>query len=260
MSNEIQIETILKRDRAIVMSGLVGITVLAWLYIFHMAREMGSMEMEMAMPRMQAWGSIDFVLIFIMWAIMMVAMMIPSASPMILMFSVTNRRRREGQGPFVPTSVFLLGYLVVWAGFSALATLAQWSLHTAALLSPMMVSTSPILGGALLLTAGIFQWTPLKHTCLRHCRSPLAFLMTEWREGTSGAFLMGLKHGGYCVGCCWMLMSLLFVTGVMNLLWVAIIAAFILIEKVFPAGGWVGRIAGLLLIGCGTWIFIEALI
>jgi predicted metal-binding membrane protein len=147
--------------------------------------------------------------------------------------------------------------LVLWTLFSALAAVAQWGLHSAALLSPMMVGTSPILGGVLLLAAGIFQWTPLKHVCLRHCRTPLGFIMTEWQEGRWGAFRMGLKHGSYCVGCCWFLMALLFVAGVMNLAWVAVIAAFVLLEKVVPAGPWVGRIAGVVLVGWGLWMALP---
>ena len=151
----------------------------------------------------------------------------------------------------MPTMVFLAGYVLVWMGFSMLASLAQWGLHSLALLSPMMVSTSPILGGLILVAAGVLQWTPLKSTCLTHCRSPLGFLMTEWREGPRGALIMGLHHGGYCVGCCWSLMALLFVAGVMNLLWVATIAAFVLVEKVVPRGELVGRIAGGVLVLAG---------
>jgi predicted metal-binding membrane protein len=184
----------------------------------------------------------------------MVAMMIPSAAPMILMFAGVNRRRREQQVPYVPTSVFLLGYLVVWAAFSVLATAAQWGLHAASLLSPMMVSTTPVLGGILLLVAGIYQWTPLKHACLSKCRSPLGFVLNEWREGRWGAFLMGLKHGSYCTGCCWSLMALLFVAGVMNLLWVAAIAGFILLEKLAPAGQRMGQAAGVLMIAGGVML------
>jgi len=122
------------------------------------------------------------------------------------------------------------------------------------LLSPMMVSTSPILGGALLITAGVFQWTRFKNACLAHCRSPLAFLTADWREGRWGALVMGLKHGAFCTGCCWFLMMLLFVAGVMNIWWVAAITAFVLIEKVAPKGLWVGRVAGVLLIGWGGWL------
>ena len=203
------------------------------------------------MPHMQAWGATEVLLTWVMWAVMLVAMMTPSAAPMILMFATVNRRHRGQQGPVVPTTVFLLGYLLVWGGFSVVATLAQWGLHTAALLSPMMVSTSPMLGGLLLLAAGIFQWTPLKSTCLTQCRSPLGFLLTEWREGTWGALVMGFRHGMYCVGCCWVLMALLFVAGVMNLLWVAAIAALVLVEKVLPRGKLVGRVAGGVLLLAG---------
>ncbi len=201
------LEALLKRDRTVVLGGLVGISALAWAYMFYLAWDMEQMDMEMVMPQMQAWGALDLLLLFVMWAVMMVAMMVPSASPLILIFARVNRQRREQADPVIPTTVFLLGYLLVWTGFSAVATLAQWSLHAAALLSPMMISTSPILGGILLLAAGLFQWTPLKNACLKHCRSPLGFLMTEWRDGAQGALTMGLMHGSYCVGCCWILMT-----------------------------------------------------
>jgi len=153
--------------------------------------------------------------------------------------------------------IFLSGYPLVWTGFSALTTLAQWGLHEAALLSPMMVSTSPILGGVLLLAAGLFQWTPLKYACLNHCRSPLGFLMTDWRDGRRDALLMGLKHGSYRTGCCWFLMALLFVAGVMNLLWVAAITAFVLIEKAAPRGDLIGRFAGVVLCAAGLIMLIQ---
>jgi len=216
--------------------------------------------MDMAMPQMQAWSGGDFLLAFAMWGMMMVAMMVPTAAPMILLFATVNRRRHEQQGPYVPTGVFLLAYVLVWGGFAAGATLAQWRLHQAALLSPMMASTTAYVGGALLLAAGVYQWSPIKGVCLTKCRTPLGFLMSEWREGTRGALRMGLRHGSYCVGCCWVLMTLLFVTGVMNLLWVAAIAAFILVEKVTPAGPWLGRITGLLLAGGGIWVIARALV
>ncbi|MFQ5788944.1 MAG: DUF2182 domain-containing protein [Acidobacteriota bacterium] len=248
------LEAVLKRDRTIVMTGLFGVAVLAWVYMFHLAWDMKGMDMsaEMAMPQMQAWDAMNLILLFVMWAVMMVAMMVPSAAPLILLFAKVNRQKRERQDPVVPTAVFLLGYLLVWAGFSAAATLAQWGLHSAALLSPMMMSTSPLLGGMLLIGAGIFQFTPLKRACLVHCRSPLGFLMTEWREGKLGALIMGVKHGTYCVGCCWILMALLFVAGVMNLLWVATITAFVLVEKVIPRGELVGRVAGVGLMLAGV--------
>jgi predicted metal-binding membrane protein len=184
-------------------------------------------------------------------------MMIPSAAPMILTFALVQRKRREWERPFVPAGIFLLGYLVVWTGFSALAAVAQWMLHAQALLSPMMVGTSPILGGALLVTAGIFQWTPLKNACLAHCRSPLDFLMTGWREGKCGALAMGLKHGAYCTGCCWFLMALLFVAGVMNVWWIAILSTFVLLEKVVPNGLLLGKVAGVLFAVWGMWMMVK---
>jgi predicted metal-binding membrane protein len=246
------IESILRRDRLVLAASLTVLTLLAWAYLLYLAWDMQHMDMEMAMPQMQAWGAVEYVLMFVMWAVMMAAMMIPSAAPMILMFARVNRERRGQQRPYVPTAVFLAGYLTVWTVFSALATLVQGALHQAALLSPMMVSTSPVLGGALLFAAGAFQFTPLKSTCLDHCRSPLLVIMSEWREGAQGAFVMGLRHGSYCAGCCWILMALLFVAGVMNLLWVAAITVFVLVEKAAPQGVWVGRTAGLALIAAGA--------
>lgn len=254
-------DTVLRRDRIIVLSALAAITALSWVYVLSLISDMRNMEMgaEMAMPQMQAWGGVDFALTFSMWAVMMVAMMTPSAAPMILMFAGVNRRRREQQVSYVPTGVFLMGYLVVWAGFSVLATTAQWALHAVFLLSPMMALTSPVFGGVLLLAAGIYQWTPLKHACLSKCRSPLGFVLNEWREGRWGAFLMGLKHGVYCTGCCWSLMALLFVAGVMNLLWVAAIAGFVLLEKVAPGGERLGRVVGVVVVGWGVWMVAGVL-
>ena len=168
------------------------------------------------MPAMQHWTAWDLVLVFLMWTIMMVAMMLPAASPMVLLFAEISRRRND-RDAFVSSWYFLSGYLTAWNGFSILATLAQWGLLTADLVSPMMVSTNKILGAGLLLIAGLFQFSPLKNACLVHCRSPIGFFATEWRPGSLGAFKMGLKHGGYCLGCCWALMGLLFAFGVMNL-------------------------------------------
>lgn len=259
MQSGTTLEAVLRRDRIIVVSGLVSVSLLAWAYMGYLAWNMERMDMsmEMAMPRMQVWSFLDLLLLFVMWAVMMVAMMVPTAAPMILMFATINRKRQGQQEPFVPTTIFLTGYVLVWTGFSVVATLAQWGLHTAALLSPMMVSTSSVLGGILLLAAGVFQWTPLKYTCLRHCRSPLGFFMTDWREGRRGALIMGLRHGSYCTGCCWSLMALLFVAGVMNLLWVALITAFVLVEKVVPRGELVGRIAGGVLVVAGLVVFSQ---
>jgi predicted metal-binding membrane protein len=274
------LEKVLKRDRIIVLCGLALLTLLAWAYLLYEARQMNnnmptgtgmnmpmdgtdvkmSMSMDMAMPQMQTWQRLDLLLIFIMWAVMMVGMMLPTAAPMILLFTAISRKRREQQRPFVSTGTFVFGYLTIWTAFAAIATLTQWRLHSAALISPMMVSTSAALGGGLLIGAGIFQWTPLKRACLSHCRSPLDFITTRWREGKTGAFLMGLNHGAYCVGCCWVLMSLLFVAGVMNLLWIAVIAAFVLVEKVAPPkiNLWISRSAGVALVAWGIWLALLA--
>src|ERR1700737_1894284 len=220
MQGSSRVEGGLRRDRMIVLAGLVTIAAFAWAYLIHLTFQMGTMERAMDMATcVQTWTVMDLVLLFVMWAVMMVAMMVPTATAMILAFATINRRRRAQGQPYVGTAVFLGGYVVVWAGFSVLATLAQWGLHAAALLSSMMVSTSPILGGVLLLSAGVFQWSPLKHVCLKQCRSPLGFLMTDWREGPRGAFIMGLRHGIYCTGCCGFLMGLFFVLGGMNFSW-----------------------------------------
>lgn len=254
-------DAVLRRDRAFVVSGIACIAAIAWAYMLYLGWGMdNSMGMEMAMPRTQGWGTVDFVLMFVMWAVMMVAMMTPSATPMILTFSRINRSRREQRDPFVATGAFLAGYLVVWTAFSAVATSAQWALHRAALLSPMMVSNNSLLGGMLLIGAGVFQFTSLKHACLTHCRSPIGFFMTEWREGTRGAFFMGVHHGIYCVGCCWLLMALLFVAGVMNLLWVATIAAYVLVEKIAPAGHRVSQAIGMCMILAGSWMIAGPLV
>jgi predicted metal-binding membrane protein len=260
MTPRLTLEAVLKRDRWVVAAGLAGIALLAWGYLAYEARAMyhtgvcRCAGLQMSGPDTDPWDAATLLPLFLMWAEMMVAMMIPSAAPMILTFAAVNRKRREQERPFVPAGIFLLGYVVVWTVFSAVAAVAQWVLHGAALLSPLMVSNSPRLGGAILLAAGVFQWTPLKHACLAHCRSPLGFLMTGWREGRRGAFLMGFKHGAYCTGCCWVLMALLFVAGVMNLWWVALIAVLVLVEKVAPQGLWIGRIAGAALAGWGVWM------
>jgi predicted metal-binding membrane protein len=256
------VETIFKRDRLIVLLALSGIALLAWGYMVHEARAMNlsgvccCAGMQMSGPDINPWSTSTLVPLFLMWSEMMVAMMIPSAAPMILTFALVQRKRREQEKPFVPTGIFLLGYLIVWTGFSAIAALAQWILHAKALLSPMMVSTSPVLGGTLLILAGVFQWTPLKNACLAHCRSPLGFLMTDWRERKWGALTMGLKHGMYCTGCCWFLMALLFVAGVMNVWWIAIIAVLVLLEKMAPKGLWLGKIAGAGLVAWGAWMMV----
>jgi predicted metal-binding membrane protein len=187
---------------------------------------------------------------FFMWWIMMVAMMLPSAAPMILLFAALNRKQRDSGQPYVATSIFALGYLAAWAGFSLVATMLQRAFELTGVLSPRLVATNVILGGVLLVAAGAYQLTPVKHACLRHCRSPLAFLGTRWQRGARGALRMGVRHGAYCVGCCWFLMGLLFFGGVMNLYWIAGLALFVLFEKTIPAGHWLGYATG---IGLSVW-------
>lgn len=261
------LEAVFKRERVVVAAGLILITLLAWGYTIYLAYNMGgmggglgTMGREMAMlPMMRSWTLWDFLLVFVMWSVMMVAMMVPSAAPMVLMFAAVYRKRREQGGPFVSTGVFLCGYLVVWSAFSLTAVLAQYALQQAALVSPMMETTAPWLGAALLGAAGAFQFMPLKEACLAKCRTPMGFIMTEWREGGRGAFIMGLRHGAYCTGCCWALMALLFVGGVMNLLWVAFLALFVMVEKVVPAGGLLGKAGGIVMIAWGAWMVAQSL-
>jgi predicted metal-binding membrane protein len=253
-------ESLLKRDRLIVLAALAATTLLAWGYMIREAQAMNltgaccCAGMAMSGPDINPWSSATLAPLFLMWAEMMVAMMLPSATPMILTFAKVQRNRREQERPFVATGIFLLGYLVIWTGFSALAAVMQWALHAKALLSPMMVSASPALGSALLIVAGVFQWTPLKNKCLASCCSPLNFLMTGWRDGRWGAFVMGLRHGTHCAGCCWFLMLLLFVAGVMNVWWIAILTALVLIEKILPRGLLLGKIAGVFFIAWGVWL------
>jgi predicted metal-binding membrane protein len=257
------LEQVLRRDRAVVISAILIIAAIAWAYTVYLSETgmgMGEgMSMGMAMADMRSWSVADFALMFVMWAVMMVAMMAPSAAPMLLMFASLNRKRREREAPYVPTAVFLAGYVIVWTVFAAAATGGNWGLHQASLLSSMMgASTSGYLGGALLLAAGAFQWSPLKYACLKQCRTPMGFLMTSWREGPGGALRMGLEHGSFCLGCCWALMLLLFVLGIMNLVWIAALAAFVLAEKVLPRSEWVSRGTGVLLAGWGMWAIATA--
>jgi predicted metal-binding membrane protein len=252
------LDTVLRRERLIISGCLAAIVVLSWLYLVHTKTAMPDMDMPgMVMVDLQNWGATTVLLLFVMWTVMMVAMMVPSAAPMILSFLTVNRRRQAAHRPFVPVTIFLLGYLAVWTAFSAAATLAEWGLHQAAMLSTTMTTTSAALNGGLLIAAGVFQWTPMKRACLKGCRSPLSFLMSEWRDGAAGAFVMGLRHGAYCVGCCWFLMALLFVAGVMNLLWVAVIALFVMVEKISPKGELIARIAGIGLMIAGATLIAH---
>lgn len=236
-------------DRVAILGALAAITGLAWLYLVRTAGGMTGAPMELV--RIRPWVSADFLFVFLMWAIMMVGMMVPSAIPMTLVYAAVVRKAVR-QGTVVPpTFVFVSGYVAMWTLFSVAATLAQWGLDRAALLSPMLVTTSPAIGAGLLIVAGAYQLTPFKQACLRHCRSSGPFISGRWRQGASGAFRMGVEHGAYCLGCCWLLMGLLFVGGVMNLVWIAAIAVFVLLEKVVPHPTLPARIGGGVMIVTG---------
>jgi predicted metal-binding membrane protein len=251
-------ESLARRDRAVTLAALAALAALAWLYLVRLGREMADMA-AMGMAHTEPWAAADAGLAAIMWAVMMVAMMLPAAAPMILVCATVNRKRRESPGaaPYVNTTLFVLAYLAVWGAFSVAAALAQWALHAAALLSEDAMQAAPLAGAVLLAAAGIYQVTPLKYACLARCQTPIGFLLGEWRDGNRGAMVMGLRHGLFCLGCCWVLMALLFVGGVMNLAWVAAIAAFVLIEKLLPAGRLVSVISGGALLVWAAWAFFQ---
>lgn len=251
----------LRRDRLVVALSLAGVVTLAWLYLWRHAASMpagNGAGMEMAMPSMPAMDPAAFALTFVMWVVMMVGMMLPSAAPTILFYGAMVRKNAE-RGTVLPAVwVFVSGYLLVWTGFSLAAVVLQAALEHAALLTPGMTSGSNRLNGVLLVAAGVYQLTPLKDLCLSKCRNPVQFFMTHWRPRTAGALRMGITQGAYCLGCCWMLMLLLFVVGVMNLAWVALIAAFVFLEKLLPGGRLSSRLAGVALIAVGSAILVAA--
>lgn len=242
------------RERAWVIAAVALVSVLAWGYLLRMSYGMAQADMGAAMvimPRMVSWELVDLGLVLAMWAIMMAAMMVPSAAPVLLLFAALCRQL---QAPKVHAAwlAFLAGYLAVWCLFSVGATLVQWGLLEATLVSPMMQASSRWLGGALLVATGVYQLTPLKQTCLSKCRSPLPFMAARWRAGVRGAWTMGLQHGLRCLGCCWLLMLLLFVLGVMNLWWIVVLTLFVLLEKTLPASRWFSAAGGAAFLGLGV--------
>ncbi len=246
------IEVVLRHERTVTLAGLTALVALAWIYLLRLSHEAVSMA-EMGMAHLWPWTPADAALAAGMWSVMMVAMMLPSAAPMILVFVTVNLRRGlDANAPYVSTGLFTLGYLLVWGVFSVGATAAQWGSQRAAVLAEATLALTPLAGAAVLVAAGLWQLTPLKYACLARCQSPIGFLLAEWRQGRRGALVMGLRHGLYCLGCCWALMALLFVGGVMNLAWVAAIATFVLVEKTVPAGRVVGWLSGSALIAGGV--------
>ncbi|RUW58886.1 DUF2182 domain-containing protein [Mesorhizobium sp. M7A.F.Ca.US.008.03.1.1] len=285
------LEAVLRRDRVVVMAALVVIAVLAWAYVLWLAADMvmpgsplpdsggGDMAgMDMSnmdgsntgmagidmgaavAPGFRAWALADFAFTFTMWAVMMVGMMTPSVAPMLLLYAGVGRKARADGRPIASTGWFFAGYLAVWVVFSLLATGAQWLLARLALLDPSMATGSAILGGLVLIAAGLYQWTPMKGVCLRQCQAPIAFLAGHggFRSAPLGALRLGMDHGAYCLGCCWALMALLFVGGVMNVLWIAGIAILVLLEKTVPTGQLIPRVSGALMAAIGTWIVFQA--
>lgn len=262
-------ESLLRRDRVIVAVCLALICLLSWWFLL---RGAGTGMSTLAMSTWQfpppayesnghSWPLGYWLVMFIMWWIMMIAMMLPSAAPMVLLFARVQRHNWKRGGvvdAVVPTAAFLLGYLLAWLAFSLVATALQWVLEQLGLVHSMMMwSTSHTLSAVFLLAAGVYQFSPLKNLCLLHCRSPASFLSEHWRGGQAGALRMGLDHGLYCVGCCWFLMLLLFAGGIMNLVWIAGLAILVLLEKLLPRGLWLARISGLLMLLAGAWLLIQ---
>jgi predicted metal-binding membrane protein len=265
------LEAVLRRDRAVVIVALAIVTALAWADLLWLADDMamGGMDMTgyrmipagrgLMMPADAPWQPIEFGYVFVMWVVMMIGMMVPSAAPMILIYARVGRQAAVRGKPFASSGWFAGGYLLAWIAFALFATSAQWALERTALLTPMMASASNKLGAAVLILAGVYQWMPLKEACLSHCRSPLLFIQQHggFRREPHGALALGFRHGLYCIGCCWALMALLFVGGVMNLFWIAALAILVLIEKVAPFGRVIARVAGLAFVAGGVWLFLQ---
>lgn len=245
------------------------VVLLAWAYLVLLTAAMGRGDMSLmggpSMPMSGVlamapapWTLATFVLTFLMWWVMMVGMMIPSSLPAILLFRRVQHHYRKDERPGIYVAAFVAGYLIAWGAFSAGATAAQWGFGSAGLMSQLSMSVGSPVAAVLLAAAGLYQLSPLKHACLRHCRAPADFIAAHQRPGLSGALHTGAYHGVYCVGCCWLLMALLFVGGVMNLLWVAGLAVFVLVEKVVPAGHWLARASGVAMLGAAGMIVLSS--
>jgi predicted metal-binding membrane protein len=267
------LEVVLRRDRAVVAAALFVLVVIAWAYVLWLAAEMEMGGMDMAdfrmipaglglmMPAAAPWQPIEFVFVFAMWAVMMLGMMTPSAAPMILIYARVGRQAALQHQPFAATSWFAAGYLLAWTGFALIATVLQWAVERLGWLSPNMAATSAIFGGVVLIATGLYQWTPIKDACLRQCQAPVQFIQRHggFRSDAAGSLALGARHGGYCIGCCWVLMALLFVGGVMSVLWIALIMIFVLLEKVVPAGRLISRVAGAGFLAAGVLLIARSL-
>lgn len=229
--------------RLFVITTLVFVIYLSWHYMLF--------GMTMNMDPVATWQSSDIFLLFVMWAIMMAGMMLPSAMPVILLIDKVNQKRQSNHQTYTPTLFFALGYLLAWTVYSVLVTFLQYWLHHQALLTPMMDSANAYFSAAILIVAGAYQFSPWKQQCLKYCRSPMTIISKGWEQGIKGGLKLGFVHGSYCVGCCWFLMAILFVTGVMNLQWILILTLLVLIEKVAPKGAQFSKVIGVLLIAYG---------
>ena len=256
------------RVQIVVLVALLALAALAWTYVIWLAKQMSApsamadmpgMDMSgaaMVAPALVHWSATHFLFILTMWAVMMVGMMTPTVTPTVLLYArVTQQSTRPGWR-LAPAAWFAAGYLGAWTLFSVLAALAQWGLETLALLTPMMASASHRFGGLVLLAAGAYQWLPVKDACLSQCRTPLSFVQRHggFQASAAGALRLGLLHGGFCIGCCWALMAVLFVVGVMNLLWIAALMIIVLLEKTAPGGRYLARGAGVAALAAGAWL------
>jgi predicted metal-binding membrane protein len=250
---------VLRPDRTLVIAGLAAVIALSWVWLLMGAGlKMDEMEMGGGQIILMAppWSVQYAAMIFLMWIIMMAAMMLPSAAPAILLVIALTKQRGERHAVRA-SGEFALGYVAVWAAFSLVATGLQWALDRAGLLSETMASGSAVLAALLLFAAGVYQLTPLKQACLERCRSPLEFLTRYWPRGPLGPMRAGAWHGAYCLGCCWMLMALLFVGGLMNMLWIAGLALLVLVEKLAPLGPRLSQLAGIGLMGWGAYLLVH---
>ena len=252
MSGAGALESLLRRDRFFILAALAAVTALAGFQVLRLAKSMAVMS-AMVMP-LQPWTAPHFAFMLSMWVVMMVGMMLPTVAPVLLLYAGVARQSRSHPRPLAPTAWFAAGYALAWTAFSLGATLAQWALESMALLTPMMSIASSRVGGLLLIGVGIYQCLPLKLACLSHCRSPLSFMQRHggFQTSAGGAIRLGLTHGFYCIGCCWALMCLLFVGGIMNLLWIAALVIFVLTEKLLPAGRLLPLLSGVAAIAAGV--------
>jgi predicted metal-binding membrane protein len=268
---------VLRRDRIVIVLALTLLTALAWSYLLWLPVDMGMGEMDMGgmdmgfrmissgmglmVPAHTPWLPIEFAFVFVMWTVMMVGMMTPLALPMFLMYARVGRQTEEHGRPLAATAWFATGYFLVWTAFALLITSTQWVFERAAMLDFKMASTSTVVAGLLAVAAGSYQWTKLKDICLAECQTPFAFLIRHggFRRDAAGCLMLGLRLGAYCVGSCWLLMTLLFVGGAVDVPWIVLLALLILLEEVTSFGRQIAPAAGVILVAAGAWLLLTAI-